>query len=405
MTDPIKLAVLGSTGSVGRQALSLAEAFPEHIEIVGLAAAASLEPLAGSVIRFKPKAVSVLGPDEAGKLAALLKARGLRKENFPEILSGEAGAASVAAHSGAAAVLSAMAGAAGLKPTWAALKAGLKVALANKESLVLAGELIRPMISQISPADSEHSAVFQALGGKLTGQGIRRLILTASGGPFLGWTAEQLRCVTREMALNHPRWSMGPKISCDSATLMNKGLEVIEAHHLFGIPYDLIEVLVHPQSAVHSLVEFVDGSQLAQLGPADMRLSLAYSLSHPARWPVAGPKGCRSPLGIEALDLTLSSLTFAEPDRKFFRGLALAEEAGRRGGTAPAIMNGANEEAVRGFLTGRIPFVQIIPVVEECLNILPIDRVSTMEGVLEADKRARLEAGKIMERFEKKSLH
>jgi 1-deoxy-D-xylulose-5-phosphate reductoisomerase len=261
------------------------------------------------------------------------------------------------------------------------------------------------MISQISPVDSEHSAIFQALGGKLTGQGIRRLILTASGGPFLGWTPEKLKTVTRKMALNHPRWSMGPKISCDSATLMNKGLEVIEAHHLFGIPYDLIEVLVHPQSAVHSLVEFIDGSQLAQLGPADMRLSLAYSLSHPVRWPIAGRKGCRSPLGIEALDLASNDLTFARPDRNVFRGLVLAEEAGRRGGTAPAIMNGANEEAVRGFLTGRIPFVNIIPLVEECLNILPAEEVSTIEGVLAADERARIFAVEIMERFRKRSLH
>jgi 1-deoxy-D-xylulose-5-phosphate reductoisomerase len=396
MTEIINLAVLGATGSIGRQALSLAAAFPNYINIVSLAAASSIEPLAEAVLRFRPRTVSVLGPPEADGLARILSDRGLRREEFPEIFSGPAGPETAAVQSGAGTVLSAMVGSAGLRPTWAALKAGLKVALANKESLVLAGELIRPMISQIAPVDSEHSAIYQALGGSLSAPGLRRLILTASGGPFLGWSREQLASVTREMALNHPKWSMGPKISCDSATLMNKGLEVIEAHHLFGIGYDQIEVLVHPQSTVHSLAEFADGSQLAQLGPADMRLALAYSLSGRDRWPLLGNPGEASPLGLKPLDLTAGPLTFAQPDRQVFRGLALAEEAGRAGGTAPAVLSGANEEAVQAFLAGRLPFSRIISAVEACLQKIPRQEADSLETVLGADREARFRTREIL---------
>jgi 1-deoxy-D-xylulose-5-phosphate reductoisomerase len=400
MTKPLNLAILGATGSIGRQALSLAEAFPERINIVGLAAATSVEPLAEAIIKFKPRAASVLGPIEAKKLADILKDRGLPRAIWPEIWSGEEGAGQVATQSGAEIVLSAMVGRAGLPPTWAALKAGLKVALANKESLVLAGELIRPMVGQLIPVDSEHSAIYQALGGRLTGEGIRRIILTASGGPFLGYSEERLKGVTKEMALSHPKWSMGPKISCDSATLMNKGLEVIEARYLFGAPYDNIEVLVHPQSVVHSLVEFIDGVTIAQMGPADMRLSLAYSLCYNLRWPLLGEMGSASPLGLKALDLTEGPLTFAKPDRRVFRALALAEEAGRLGGTGPAILSGANEAAVEGFLAGRISFTRITQVVEECLRLLPIEKVSALADVLEADQKARGVANKLIEKID-----
>jgi 1-deoxy-D-xylulose-5-phosphate reductoisomerase len=374
----------------------LAAAFPERIKVMGLAAAVSVEPLAEAIKRYKPQVVSVLGDAEANKLVDLLKNQGLNRQSWPEILSGSDGAIKVANQSGAEIVLSAMVGRAGLPPTWAALKAGLRVALANKESLVLAGELIRPMVDQLIPVDSEHSAIFQALGGRLTGDGVRRIILTASGGPFLGYSEEKLKGVTREMALNHPKWAMGPKISCDSATLMNKGLEVIEAHHLFGVAYDQIEVLVHPQSVVHSMVEFVDGAMLAQMGPTDMRLSLAYSLCYNSRWPILGDMGSESPLGIRALELTDCPLTFAQPDRLVFRALALAEEVGRKGGAAPAIMSGANEEAVGGFLAGQIPFVRIIPVVEECLSRLAIEKVAVLEDVLEADLKARALAREVM---------
>jgi 1-deoxy-D-xylulose-5-phosphate reductoisomerase len=368
------------------------------MKITGLAAAINLEPLAEAINRFRPKAVSVLGPIEADKLAKLLKDLGLRSENWPVILSGPEGPVKVATQTGAEIVLSAMVGRAGLPPTWAALNAGLKVALANKESLVLAGELIQPMVDLITPVDSEHSAIYQALGGRLKGEGVRRLILTASGGPFFGYSQERLKGVTREMALNHPKWSMGPKISCDSATLMNKGLEVIEAHYLFNTPYDKIDVLVHPQSVVHSLVEYIDGSLMAQLGPTDMRLSLALSLSPEERWPLLGENGQDSPLKIKPLDLTASPLTFLPPDRKVFRGLALAEEVGREGGTSPAIMSGANEEAVAAFLAGQIPFIRVIQVVEECLNRLPASKVAKIEEVLEADAKARVLAKEIVKK-------
>lgn len=240
MVEPIRLVVLGATGSIGRQALSLVEAFPKRLRIVGLAAATSLRPLAEAIIKFRPYVVSVLGEEEVKNLATILKDLGLARAKWPEILEGSVGAINVATQSGATMVLSAMVGRAGLAPTYAALKAGLRVALANKESLVLAGELIKPYIEQIVPVDSEHSAIYQALGGRLTGEGVRRLVLTASGGPFLGYSLKQLQNVTKEMALNHPKWSMGPKISCDSATFMNKGLEVIEAYHLFGVTYDQI---------------------------------------------------------------------------------------------------------------------------------------------------------------------
>ncbi|MDR1607271.1 MAG: 1-deoxy-D-xylulose-5-phosphate reductoisomerase [Deltaproteobacteria bacterium] len=398
MTVPINLAILGATGSIGQQALSLAEAFPERIKITGLAAASSVRPLAKAIIKFRPQAVSVLSATEAKKLVDILKDLGLNKSIWPEIFTGSDGVIQVATLSATQTVLSAMVGRAGLPPTWAALKAGLKVLLANKESLVLAGELIRPMVDQIVPVDSEHSAIFQALGGSLTGEGIRRLILTASGGPFLGYSKDELKGVTKEMALSHPKWSMGPKISCDSATLMNKGLEVIEAHHLFGVDFDRIEVLVHPQSVVHSMVEFVDGSILAQMGPTDMRLPLAYSLSYNSRWPILDDIGSKRSLGIQPLDLTVSPLTFAKPDREVFRGLALAEAVGRQGGTGAAIMSGANEEAVGAFLAGMIAFDKIIPVVEECLSLLSSEKVSSLDDVFLADKKARVLAKEIMEK-------
>jgi 1-deoxy-D-xylulose-5-phosphate reductoisomerase len=296
-------------------------------------------------------------------------------------------------------VLSAVVGAAGLAPTWAAAVKGLKVALANKESLVMAGQILRPVLGdRLAPVDSEHSAIFQALGGTLEARGVRRLIITASGGPFRGWGPERLAAATPAMALAHPTWSMGPKISCDSATLMNKGLEVIEARHLFGIPYDNIEVLVQPGSLVHSIVEFVDGAQLAHMGPADMRLSIAYALSHPDRWPLLEardlPGGSSDAAGLAGFSRYLPSeprgpIAFEPPDRRSFPCLALAEAAGRAGGTAPATLNAANEVAVEAFLTGRLSFTGIPEVVDHCLQRLGAKPLARVEDALAADAEAR----------------
>jgi 1-deoxy-D-xylulose-5-phosphate reductoisomerase len=273
------------------------------------------------------------------------------------------------------------------------LKSQKKVALANKESLVMAGDLLKaPDRKLISPVDSEHSAIFQALHGSLDAGELCRLILTASGGPFRGYTLAKLKTVTREEALGHPSWSMGPKITIDSATMLNKGFEVIEAHHLFQVPYEKISVKVHPQSIVHSLIEYPDGSMLAQLGPTDMRLAIAYALTHPLRLPLL-----ESPLVEDYKALELSgNLSFEEPDRKVFRALALAEEAGARGGTHPAVLNAAGEVAVSAFLSNRIPFYKITETLEECLNHIPFHPLNTIDDALLADKETRIYAEKLM---------
>ncbi|MDR1657366.1 MAG: 1-deoxy-D-xylulose-5-phosphate reductoisomerase [Deltaproteobacteria bacterium] len=421
----IRLSVVGSTGSIGQSTLSLAAAFPERLEIVALTANTSVEVLAGQIRYFRPRLAAVKGPAERAKLTELLS----DLPSKPQIEIGPEGLELAAAESSADTVLSAAVGAAGLRPTWAAVKKGLKVALANKESLVLGGELIMPLAGgRLAPVDSEHSAIFQALGGTLFSPALRRVILTCSGGPFRGRTKAELEKVTREMALNHPTWSMGPKITCDSATLMNKGLEVIEAHHLFGLPFERIEVVIHPQSIVHSLAEFWDGSVMAQLGPADMRLAIAYALSHPQRWPLlsqafsdqklttpakaaaagqagAGPVARAEAYGNSCVDhldygrpfdfsgfkpITLTEkLLFEPPDRLNFPALDLAEQAGRAGGTAPAVLNGANEEAVTAFLNGRLAFSAIIETVAYCLDTLPAGPLSSIEEALAADAKSR----------------
>ncbi|MDR1677958.1 MAG: 1-deoxy-D-xylulose-5-phosphate reductoisomerase [Deltaproteobacteria bacterium] len=392
---PVKLSVLGSTGSIGRATLSLAQAFPEYIAVAALAARSSVTALDRQIRLFKPSLVAVGDDNNRQKLCELLS----DFPDRPEIMIGEEGLYSAAAQSGADTVLSALVGAAGLKPTWSALKEGLKVCLANKESLVLGGELLMKLAGhRLAPVDSEHSAIFQALGGKLSHPDLDRLILTASGGPFRGYTLEALKKVTKEEALKHPTWSMGPKITCDSATMMNKGLEVIEAHHLFGLDYSRIEVLVHPKSYIHSLVGFKDGSILAQMGPTDMRLAIAYALSHPRRWPllekaetVADFKNFR--------DRTIpEKLFFEEPDRKVFKALALAEAAGRAGGTAPAVLNAANEVAVEAFLAGRISFTDIADLVERTLSAIPTERLTDLTEALAADAKARQTASNFLER-------
>jgi 1-deoxy-D-xylulose-5-phosphate reductoisomerase len=288
-----------------------------------------------------------------------------------------------------------------LPPTLAAVERGRKVALANKESLVAGGELLLPLArrtgAEIIPVDSEHSALFQLLGGLSCSGDVRRLILTASGGPFRGRPAEALKKVTREEALAHPRWSMGPQVTCDSATMMNKGLELIEAHHLFGLPYDQLEVLVHPQSVVHALVEYCDGSQSALLGSADMRLAIAYALSHPRRWPLLPSPGGPGLADLSPLDLPGLSgfkggpghLTFEPPDRETFPALSLAEAAGREGGTAPVVLISANEEAVRLFLEGRLGFLDIPRLVRRTLEALPAEPLTSLEQILAVSGQAR----------------
>ncbi len=387
----INLAILGSTGSIGQSTLEVARAFPEKIKIVSLAAGRNVELLARQIAEFTPELVSVLGPTEAAELLKLLKTQAVQR--MPEIYHGSSGAIMAASASGVDVVLGAIVGAAGLAPSLAAVKKGLKLALANKESLVLGGELIMPLAAQtgaqILPVDSEHSAIFQALGGG-PAPNLRRIILTASGGPFRGRKLADLAQVTAAEALKHPKWAMGPKISCDSATMMNKGLEIIEAHHLFQMPYEKIEVLVHPQSIVHSLIEYIDGSQLAQLGPTDMRLAISYALSFPERWPLIAAAAGEKMSAYQPLELgQFSPLTFEAPDEKNFPALRLAQEAGRIGGLAPAILNGANEEAVAQFIKGAISFTRISQLVDAALNRLPGGPINEVEEALAKDQEAR----------------
>ncbi len=375
-----RLSLLGSTGSIGEQTLAVAQAAPTRFEVVALGAGRSVDKLAEQVRRFRPALVSVA--DEAG--AAELRERiGAQRV---EVLVGDEGLAAVAKHP-ADIVVSALVGAVGLAPTLAAIRAGRNVALANKEVMVMAGALVMREVDAhgvaLLPVDSEHSAIFQALSGQRI-EDVARLILTASGGPFRTWTAEQIAEASVEQALNHPNWDMGPKITIDSATLMNKGLEVIEARWLFGIPPERVDVVVHPQSIVHSLVEFVDSSVLAQLGLPDMRVPIAVALAHPER--IA--------LDLPALDLPeLGRLDFETPDRKRFPCLELAFEALRADEAAPAVLNAANEIAVAAFLDGRLRFPEIAATNGAVLNSHVggggSARLRDLADVIEADDWAR----------------
>lgn len=372
-----RITVLGSTGSIGKQALALAARQPDCFRIVSLAARDNLDLLAEQVRAFHPALVSVATAEAAAALHSRLDGAG------PEILWGEPGLLQVATHPEADLVLSAVVGAAGLLPTYAAVRAGKAVALANKEALVTAGELITAEAARrgvrLLPVDSEHSAIFQCLerGGTAC---LRSVILTGSGGPFRTRAKADLETVTAGEALRHPRWTMGKKISIDSATLMNKGLEVIEARWLFGLPLDAIRVLIHPESIVHSLVEYVDGSLLAQLSITDMGLPILYALTYPERIPNHFP----------ALDLArVGSLTFEEVDHDRFPCLGYAYAAARAGGTAPAILSAANEVAVGLFLREAIPFTTIPRLVAEALDRHPIRPVRSVEEVLAADGEVR----------------
>lgn len=386
------IVILGSTGSIGGNCLKVLRQFPQRFSVCGLAAGRNIKRLAEQVAAFKPRKVAVL--EERSALE-------LRERLDPawkvDVVWGEAGYVEVATLEEAETVVSAMVGAAGLVPTWSAIQKGKLIALANKETLVMAGQLVMAEAVKrgvrILPVDSEHSAIFQALAGQRP-EDIHRLILTASGGPFRDRERKELVDVSPAEALAHPNWNMGAKISIDSATLMNKGLEAIEARWIFGVPWEKIAIHIHPQSIVHSMVEFVDGSILAQLGVPDMRVPIAYALSYPERLPLALPH----------LDLPQAEpLTFSEPDLERFPCLALALEVGRRGGTGPAALNAANEVAVRSFLNGALPFLGIAEVVAQVIDqdgAKPIDR---LDRVLAADREARIRAAEMIAGYKKGS--
>lgn len=370
------LAILGSTGSIGTQTLDVVRAHPERFRVTALAAHKSDGQIEEQIREFSP-AIAVL-TDEAAAVG--LRAR---YHGATEILSGAEGLLAAAVLPTADTVVTSLMGFAGLAPTLAAIEAGKDIALANKETLVVAGELVMNAAKAhgvaILPVDSEHCALFQCLQGEKR-EAVERLILTASGGPFRGKKLAALKAVSLADCLNHPTWAMGKKITVDSATLINKGLEVIEAHWLYDMPYDKIEVVVHPQSIVHSLVSFRDGAVMAQLGLPDMRLPIQYALTYPDRVASDFPR----------LDFSrLGALTFEPPDTETFRGLEIAAEAGRTGGTAPCVMNAANEIAVEAFLDGFIGFLDIYHIIEKTLAARPVRRAATFEVLQEEDAWAR----------------
>jgi 1-deoxy-D-xylulose-5-phosphate reductoisomerase len=379
------ISIVGSTGSIGQSTLSVVEKFPDRFKVVALAAGSNVELLEKQVRRFQPAFASVADERSAENLKK--RCAGLKVRIF----SGIEGMVRVAAAEEADITVSAVVGTAGLVPTMAAIRAGKRIALANKEALVTAGELVmaesRSRGAAILPVDSEHSAIFQCLQAGASTD-VRKLILTASGGPFRGYSKKDLAAVTAAQALNHPNWSMGRKITIDSATLMNKGLEVIEARWLFDIAPENISVLVHPQSIIHSLVEYHDGSLVAQLGMPDMKGPIAYALSYPERLPDVSP----------ALDLAaVGTLTFEEPDVERFPCLAYAYDALRAGGTAPAVLSAANEVAVGCFLQEKIGYSDIAPVIKTVMDAHAPFSIKTVEDALKADLWARQEAEKIIE--------
>lgn len=390
MEAPRTVAVLGATGSIGSSALDVIARHPDRMRAEVLAAGSNVEKLVALCREHRPAHAVIADPDGFNQLRDGLHAAGL--DTRPH--AGHEVIAALAADGCCDTVLAAIVGAAGLDSTLAAARAGKRLLLANKESLVLAGELVMSAANEagatVVPIDSEHSAVFQCLPAGRVGPGVRRIILTASGGPFRGRSRAELAAVTPAQAVAHPKWSMGPKISVDSATLMNKGLEVIEAHHLFGLPAAQIDVLVHPQSLVHALVEFRDGSTLAQMGLPDMRTALAVGLG----WPE------RIDSGVGGLDLLAHGrLEFEPPDLETFPCLALARRAMEAGGTAPGTLNAANEVAVEAFLQGRIGFLDIAAVVEHALEALPAAPAGSLEALREVDAAARRLAHAALPRY------
>ncbi|HWF54885.1 MAG TPA: 1-deoxy-D-xylulose-5-phosphate reductoisomerase [Solirubrobacteraceae bacterium] len=377
-----RLVILGSTGSIGVQALDVVARSGGELEVVGLSAGHNWEALVAQAQACGVSRIALADADAA--------ARAAEAWTDGTVLGGNDGLVGLITDSGCDMVLNAIVGSAGLLPTVAALGEGIDVALANKESLVVGGELVTQLAeatgAALIPVDSEHSALHQLIAAERTGT-IDRLILTASGGPFRGRVAEELEGVTIEQALAHPTWAMGGKITIDSATLMNKGLELIEAHHLFGTPYDQIDVVVHPQSIIHSLIQLCDGATLAHLGYPDMRVPISYALHYPERVDVP----------VRPLDLVqLGALTFEAADEETFACLRLAREAGIAGGTAPCTLNAANEVAVHAFLAGRLAFTGIAEVIERTLREQPARQVHSFETLARADTAARAAAGELI---------
>lgn len=386
------ITLLGSTGSIGTQTLDIVAQHPDQFRVVGLAAGNNVEMLIQQIRKFRPSIAAICAPE---KLPILQD--GIKDLDYkPILLAGEAGIIEVAAYGDSESVVTGIVGCAGLLPTIAAIKAGKNIALANKETLIAGGPVVLPLIKEhnvkLLPADSEHSAIFQCLQGVPEG-GLRKIILTASGGAFRDWAVSDLASVTVADALKHPNWSMGRKITVDSATLMNKGLEVIEAHFLFGMDYDNIEIVIHPQSIIHSLIELQDTSVLAQLGWADMRLPLLYAMSYPERiftdW--------------ERLDLVKAgNLTFREPDHQKYPCMNLAYAVGRAGGSMPAVLNAANEQAVALFLDEKIKFLDIFRCIEMTCARHTSDNCSnpSLEDIISADKWARQQVIDVTEQLD-----
>ena len=375
------IAILGSTGSIGRQSLAVVEAMPGRFDVVGLAAGANVEELVGQIERHKPEVVSVGTSALTDELARRLRERGIAP--MPAIHHGREGMMAVGTHASAELVVSAAVGVVGLEATYEAIKLGRTVALSNKEVLVAAGEVVMEAVrksgKELLPVDSEHNAVHQCLRGGTHGE-VRRLVLTASGGPFRKTPLKDLAAVTTEQALAHPNWRMGNRITIDSATMMNKGFEVIEARWLFGVTPEQIEVVIHPQSTIHSMVEFVDGSILAQLGPTDMRMPIQYALTYPER---AASKEVH-------LDWKkLRRLDFEKVSARRFPCLRLAREAMKKGGALPCALNAADEVAVAAFLEKRLPFLGIAEVIERVLGRTAKVKFGKMEDVVAADEEAR----------------
>ncbi len=375
------ITLLGSTGSIGTQTLDILEHNPERFRLVGIAAGNNVELLAQQIRQFKPEIAAIHNADKLPELEAAIA----DLDEKPQLLAGADGIVEVARYGDAEAVVTGIVGCAGLLPTIAAIEAGKDIALANKETLIAGGPVVNPLIEKhgvkLLPADSEHSAIFQCLQGIPAG-GLRRIILTASGGAFRDWPVEKLSDVTVADAITHPNWSMGRKITVDSATLMNKGLEVIEAHYLFGVDYDDIEIVVHPQSIIHSAIELQDTSVLAQIGWPDMRLPLLYAISWPERVPAP----------LEKFDFVKSGdLTFRAPDRAKYPCMDLAYAAGRAGGSMTAVLNAANEQAVALFLEEKISFLEIPQTIEAVCDRHRNDLMATpsLEDILAVDRWAR----------------
>lgn len=369
-----KIAILGSTGSIGTQTLDVVREHSDELQVVALAAGTNKERLKEQIKEFHPKLVSLSDEKKAQELKEELAGKQV------EVVCGMEGLIEVAGADSADVVVTAVVGMMGILPTMEAIKKGKDIALANKETLVTAGHLIIPMAKEygvsILPVDSEHSAIFQSLQGEPKAA-LDKILLTASGGPFRGKSAEFLETVTLEAALNHPNWSMGPKITIDSSTMVNKGLEVMEAKWLFGVDYSQIEVVIQPQSIIHSMVQYVDGAIIAQLGTPDMRVPIEYALFYPERRSLSGDR----------LDFSkLSQITFEKPDYKVFRGLSLAIEAGKTGGTMPTVFNAANERAVAKFLKGEIKYTDIVRSIEKCMDAHKVSAHPDLEEILATEQ-------------------